>query len=773
MIKQNIELLAPAGSFEAMQAAVQNGANAVYLSGKKFGARAFAANFDNDELKRTVEYCHLRDVKVYVTVNTLYYDEQFVELEEYLQYLASINIDAIIVQDIGLMNILRNDYPDMEIHMSTQTSVHTLEGVKYFESLGVQRVVLARENSIDEIKKICANTNIDIEVFVHGALCVSCSGQCLMSSMIAKRSGNRGECGQTCRLSYSLKEDLRIISKNDYLLSPRDLCSIENVGQLIEAGIYSFKIEGRMKSPSYVASVTKQYRKAIDSYLENKKINYDEAINEMKQMFNRGFTGGFLFKDTSDFITHKYSGNIGTLVGEAVKYHFKQKSLLIKLSDTLYQQDRITFENKDFLRTITKLYLNGQLVNKASAGDFVEIALDKPINEGSKIYKINDYNLSKQLASSINNNDIKKSITMKFVAKANKCPVLSVICDNEQFTVTGINVVQEASKQPASVDSIKKQLNKLGNTTFKADEIEIDIDDNIFMSNKELNELRREVISKVEDWIINHKQTIKHQETVIESKEHYIKNIDIKINNLEQIKDINFKDINRVYIPLENDYSLYFDKLVKYDVEIIPYTNFWPNIDVIKLFIQSEYYNQVTSVMVSNYGAIEYFKDKNCILNYNFNLCNQKSISHFNNEVILSLEMSKKQINKLKVNNELTQVVYSKVKCMNLRHCVISNHYFNQKKEHCNLCKQHKYSLIDRKGISFDIITDDNCNNYILNSRPLVISDIQRLKVDRILLEFHNENNDEISKCIEYYGNLKKDKKGLDNIFIDKTKGYF
>lgn len=773
MLKNRIELLAPAGSFEAMQAAVQNGANAVYLSGKKFGARAFAANFDNKELKRTVEYCHLRDVRVYVTVNTLYYDEEFNELEEYILYLSSINVDAVIVQDLGLMNILRNHYPDMEIHMSTQTSVHTLEGVKYFENLGVSRVVLARENNINEIREICANTSIDIEVFVHGALCVSCSGQCLMSSMIAKRSGNRGECGQPCRLSYSLKEDLRTITKSDYLISPRDLCSIEYIGQLIEAGIYSFKIEGRMKSPSYVASVTKQYRKAIDAYFDNIENHYQEAISEMKQMFNRGFTGGFLLNDTKDFITHNYSGNIGTLVGEVVKYHFKQKSLLIKLSDTLYQQDRIAFENKDFLRTITKLYLNGQLVNCANAGDIIEIALDKPINQGSKIYKIKDYNLSKKLASTANNNIIKKSITMSFTAKAHKYPILNVICDNEQFSVVGNNVVEKASKQPADIESVKKQLNKLGNTTFVASQIDIDIDNNVFISNKELNQLRRDAISKIETSITNKKQNVIIKEITYKSREHDIKNIDIKINNINQLNDIDVNMVSRIYIPLDDDFNHYFERLNNFGGEVVPYTNFWPNLEIVNKFKQSDYYKQIKNVLVSNYGALDWFKEKECILNYNFNLCNRRSISHFDNEVILSLEISKKQINKLKVNNVLTQIVYSKVKCMNLRHCIISNHYFGEKKEGCNLCQKHNYSIIDRKGITFNIVTDYNCNNYILNSTPLLISDLKKLSVDRVLLEFHNENNDEVKQCIEYYTSLIKDKKVANNILTDKTKGYF
>ena len=273
MKKEDIELLAPAGSFEALKAAVQNGANAIYLGGQKFGARAFAHNFDDEALKQAVDYCHLRNVKLYVTVNTLYTNQQIEDIIPYIQYLYEINVDALIIQDMGLYHLIKNNFPDIEIHMSTQASVRNIEGVRYFEEQQVDRVVLAREMSIKEISEICHNCDIDIEVFVHGALCMSYSGQCLMSSMIAKRSGNKGECGQPCRLPYQLKEDDKVVSLQDrYLLSPKDLCSIENVDQLIEAGIKSFKVEGRMKRPEYVGEVIKAYRKAIDTYFSKQKL---------------------------------------------------------------------------------------------------------------------------------------------------------------------------------------------------------------------------------------------------------------------------------------------------------------------------------------------------------------------------------------------------------------------------------------------------------------------------------------------------------------------
>ncbi|MGN1182257.1 MAG: peptidase U32 family protein, partial [Faecalibacillus sp.] len=224
MRKGDIELLAPAGSYEALVAAVQSGANAIYVGGLQFGARAFANNFDNETMKKAVEYCHLHDVLLYVTVNTLYSDEQFNELIEYITFLYCIGIDAFIVQDMGLFHLIKKYFPDIEIHMSTQASIKNLEGVKYFEKQNVDRVVLAREMNIQEISTIANQCDIDLEVFVHGAICMSYSGQCLMSSMLSKRSGNKGKCSQPCRLSYSLLEDGNLLTENQYLLSPQDLC---------------------------------------------------------------------------------------------------------------------------------------------------------------------------------------------------------------------------------------------------------------------------------------------------------------------------------------------------------------------------------------------------------------------------------------------------------------------------------------------------------------------------------------------------------------------
>ena len=332
---RDVELLAPVGSFEALKAAVQNGANAVYLGWKDFGARASANNFDRDELKEAVKYAHIRGVQVFVTTNTLRKENEIEDFLEYAKFLYDIDVDAIILQDIGMARLIKRELPDFELHASTQMVAHSLEDVKYLESVGFDRVVLAREVTVEEIKYICDNCKADIEVFVHGALCVCYSGQCLMSSMIGNRSGNRGRCAQPCRQRYELIDVYTgevVNSNGDYLLSPRDLNAIEEIDKVIDAGVHSLKIEGRMKRPEYVATVIDGYRKTIDEYLATNKLNVsDETINDLYTIFNRKFTKGLLLGDVGkDMMNSQLPNNQGLYVGTVVDYNKKAKRLKIK-----------------------------------------------------------------------------------------------------------------------------------------------------------------------------------------------------------------------------------------------------------------------------------------------------------------------------------------------------------------------------------------------------------------------------------------------------------
>src|SRR5471030_914091 len=282
-----IELLAPAGNMESLIAAINNGADAIYLGGNKFSARAYASNFDNETMMKAVNYAHSYSIKIYVTMNTLLKQNELKEALKYVGYLYEIGVDALIIQDVGLLSLIRDIYPSFELHASTQMTVHNGEGALYFKEKGMQRIVLSRELSLDEIKYISKDLGVETEIFVHGALCVCYSGQCLMSSMIGGRSGNRGTCAQPCRMQYTLKGET-LGEKKGYLLSPKNTCLIDDVDSIIKSGTVSLKVEGRMKKPEYVAGVTRNYRKSIDKVLiKNTKLDLNKGRSELAQLFNR------------------------------------------------------------------------------------------------------------------------------------------------------------------------------------------------------------------------------------------------------------------------------------------------------------------------------------------------------------------------------------------------------------------------------------------------------------------------------------------------------
>ena len=369
------ELLAPVGSMESLKAALAAGCDAVYLSGKMYGARAFANNFSDEELVNAINLCHLYGVKVYITVNTLIFDDEVDTFLNYIEYIHSIGVDAVIMQDLGMMDLVRKTYPNLEIHASTQAHIHNLDGTKLMEKLGIKRVVLARETPIELIREIKDNTNIELEIFVHGALCISYSGQCLMSSLIGGRSGNRGTCAQCCRQPYDLIKDGKKINKDKYLLSAKDLNTIFNIDKLIDIGVDSLKIEGRMKRPEYVYTVVSLYRKAIDSYIDTGIIDIkDSDIKELKKIFNRKFTKGFIFHEDNDNFTNTYRPNhMGIEVGEVIDC--KNNFVIIKLIDDLNNQDGIRLLEDDIGMTITNMYKDKIKVKSANKGDIISILL--------------------------------------------------------------------------------------------------------------------------------------------------------------------------------------------------------------------------------------------------------------------------------------------------------------------------------------------------------------------------------------------------------------
>ena len=379
------ELLAPAGNMEALKAAISNGCDAIYLGMQKFGARAYSSNFDYETLKEAVVYAHLRNVKIYVTMNTIVFESEISEMKEQMNLLNEIGVDGIIVQDLAALDYIVNNFVDLEAHCSTQMGIDDLEGTLLFKELGAKRVVLSREVEIEKVKEIKKNAKIPLEIFVHGALCVSYSGNCLMSGLIGYRSGNRGRCVGSCRKEYELIDQTTdtIIGKN-YILSTKDLNTIEHIEDLKE--IDSLKIEGRMKEPAYVANVVSKYRKALDGEITT------TDIADLSKTFNRTYTKGYLFhEDKKDITNITRPNNVGFEIGWISK--IIKDTYEITLTKPLNQNDiiRISHNNEDVVLTVVKLYdKEGNLINKAEKVCYIKIK--EKLYKGELVYITKNYN---------------------------------------------------------------------------------------------------------------------------------------------------------------------------------------------------------------------------------------------------------------------------------------------------------------------------------------------------------------------------------------------
>lgn len=768
----NLELLAPAGSFEALIAAIQNGADAVYVGGAKFSARAFATNFDNEEIVAAIDYAHQHFAKLYVAINTIYYEDEIDDLLEYVEFLYYNSCDAVIIQDIGLFSIIKDQVPGMEIHVSTQMSINNLKSVQFFAGHRVDRVVLARENSIEEIRNIAHNSDVDLEVFVHGAICVSYSGQCLMSSNIAKRSGNRGSCGQPCRLEYDLLKDDKTIATNSYLLSPKDLCTIENIGELIDAGVKSFKIEGRMKRPEYVAVIVKAYRQAIDKHLHKKSDDLTASITDMKKMFNRGFSKGYLFND-EDKMALDFPGHRGVPVGTVVSYDKRSKRALVHLDDSLFQNDRIIFKELSLKRTITKLYRNDLLVNQAHAGDLVEIEMDSYIPKKITVNKINDVKLIEQANKSYQKEMIKKGLRFKFVASLNALPVLKYQFENIAGQIEGDILVQEAVKRSVSYQDILKQLSKLNDTQFYLEDIVVALDENSYFPLKLLNELRREAVVQIEKVLLKKRDPIKIDKPDLLDRKHQIKGMTVKVANLKQLKAV-LKHTDNIAYPIDNTTLAAFELLKDKNVNLSLVSSYrYQNETVLKIK-SHPFYQRVRRVFAGDYQALSLFGDKELIIDGNLNLVNSYSANFFENHALnLSSELSLKQINMIKASNELYFQVYGRAINMITRHCVISQHYFGRKIEGCNKCREGSYALKDRLNEVFKIQTNDLCDNIIYHNKPTMINDLKNLNVDFIVIAFTDENEVEIESIVTYYLNLLNNGTKMEFDFRKYVKLYY
>ncbi len=494
---KKVELLAPAGNMDALKAAVAGGCDAVYLGLRSFSARAFAGNFDHDELIEAVRYCHIRNVSVYVTLNTMLFEKEIENIKNEVDFLYKNDVDAILVQDLGLFHYVRTCYPDFPIHCSTQMHVHNIAGVQFMKEEGASRVVLARETSIEVIEEAC-RTGMEIEVFVYGAICISYSGQCLMSSSIKNRSANRGVCAQCCRLKYSDGKD----KDGEYLLSPKDLNLIEKVPVLIDAGITSMKIEGRMKRPEYVYLAVKTFREAIDAYYAHQEYHVSaQRQKELLEMFNRGFSLGHIFHDDAkNRMNHYRPNHQGIEIGKVLQ--FSRGNVQVKLSDTLYQNDGLRIMNQPYDTGLTavKIEKNGKLVNQAYAGDVVWLQCHSEPNPkpGQSLHRTSNVHLLKEIDQRIEEQPKKIPIHIRYEAYVDQ-PLRVILSDgqHEVYTESGM-LCQKAQKAPVKKDRMEEILQKMDNEPYIVESIEGKMHD-IFLPVSTINETRRNALQALNE----------------------------------------------------------------------------------------------------------------------------------------------------------------------------------------------------------------------------------------------------------------------------------
>ena len=526
-INDSVELLSPAGDMESFKAAVQNGADAIYMGLDKYNARIMTNNFDIDEYIECIEYAHLRGVKVYLTINTLLADEEIKDACEAVLKLYSKGLDAVIVQDMGFAVLIKKIIPNIEMHASTQMSIYNLEQVKYLEKLGFSRVVLARELSIEEIEYICKNTKLDVEIFVHGAMCVSVSGQCLMSYEIGGRSANRGGCAQPCRMKYSLYSGSEEVVSSRYLLSKKDIYGLEKIDKLIKAGVKSFKIEGRNKTPEYVAITTNKYRKYMDKFLNKECVEEQENLEKIEvtkedkeqlmQTFNRdgistGYLDGVKYRDGITKISAKNTGlYLGTVCDQKSVY------IKVKLEQDFDIHDGIEIYSRGkVFSNIMTCIKNEKYVTinrKCNKGEFVWIGdVSKKIDIGSRIYKTSSYSLNKEFQGTYKNNINIKKINVPIEISILKDKNLEVNINMEDMNEnskanSNIKVQLEYMPQEAKTKSLTKEeievmFEKTNDTSINFEFKNIQLDDNLFVPTSILNELRRKCISEINNFFI-------------------------------------------------------------------------------------------------------------------------------------------------------------------------------------------------------------------------------------------------------------------------------
>ena len=783
-MKDRVEILAPAGSMECLKAAIAAGADAVYTGGALFGARAYAHNLTEEELLEAIDYVHLHGRRLYLTVNTLIKDREMEkQMYDYLLPYYRQGLDAVIVQDIGLFRFIRKHFPDLPIHASTQMTLTGVDGAKFLEKEGAQRIVTSRELSMAEVKKIADETELEIESFVHGALCYCYSGQCLFSSFIGGRSGNRGQCAQPCRLLYRTPEAKR----PQYLLSLKDICTLELIPEMIESGIYSFKIEGRMKKPEYAAAVAFQYRKYADLYLkyyEECPAEEDPAAYAMKKyrvreedrqmlldLYNRGgfHTGYYHTQNGREMISLNRPNHAGV---PAVKVLAKKgRNVTAKALTDLYPQDIIELP----MRKGREKADNYTCKDAVKKGMNVQIPVfaDTPFKRDEIWMRTRNSTLIDTLREEFVNGKIKERICGTFRLYPQEKATLTVKCRDAEITVAG-EKAQEALSQPMSRERIEKQLRKTGNTEFEFSFLKAEIGEKVFLPMQSLNELRREALETLEKVICeNYRRSgeVKDpEEDTIElsMEEEVLSGWTASVRTAEQLEVILEEEaIGRIYVDCtmfpriweKDSYVEWITKVHAAGKEIylvMPY--------IFRERTRKQYeaaYNRIfgagwDGILIANYESFAFLKEHGytgrIMTDYNLYEFNQESRKFWKEKGVFEftapVELTERELQDLRVKDGEV-IVYGYLPMMISAGCI-------QKTTRGCLKKSGQTTITDRYRNPFVVKNEcDYCYNILYNYVPLYLGDrmeeVYQIGPGRIRLMFTTERQQEVRRILSAY----------------------
>ena len=783
-MKDRVEILAPAGSMECLKAAIAAGADAVYTGGALFGARAYAHNLTEEELLEAIDYVHLHGRRLYLTVNTLIKDREMEkQMYDYLLPYYRQGLDAVIVQDIGLFRFIRKHFPDLPIHASTQMTLTGVDGAKFLEKEGAQRIVTSRELSMAEVKKIADETELEIESFVHGALCYCYSGQCLFSSFIGGRSGNRGQCAQPCRLLYRTPEAKR----PQYLLSLKDICTLELIPEMIESGIYSFKIEGRMKKPEYAAAVAFQYRKYADLYLkyyEECPAEEDPAAYAMKKyrvreedrqmlldLYNRGgfHTGYYHTQNGREMISLNRPNHAGV---PAVKVLAKKgRNVTAKALTDLYPQDIIELPMRKG-REKADNYTCKDAVRKGMNVQ-IPVFADTPFKRDEIWMRTRNSTLIDTLREEFVNEKIKERICGTFRLYPQEKATLTVKCRDAEITVAG-EKAQEALSQPMSRERIEKQLRKTGNTEFEFSFLKAEIGEKVFLPMQSLNELRREALETLEKVICEKYRRsgeVKDPEedkTELSMEEEVLSGWTASVRTAEQMEVILEEEaIGRIYVDCtmfpriweKDSYVEWITKVHAAGKEIylvMPY--------IFRERTRKQYeaaYNRIfgagwDGILIANYESFAFLKEHGytgrIMTDYNLYEFNQESRKFWKEKGVFEftapVELTERELQDLRVKDGEV-IVYGYLPMMISAGCI-------QKTTRGCLKKSGQTTITDRYRHIFVVKNEcDYCYNILYNYVPLYLGDrmeeVYQIGPGRIRLMFTTERQQEVRQILSAY----------------------